>query len=213
MTMTPEDCRGVSKQVRYEIDMLLATTADWLDFWRRRREAISARGEESAELTRERRQLLEVVAIHARSLYHFLYYESRGDKRNRLARDFFDPPEKWSQICPEAPAWLRTAANAASTQVAHIGTERPPFHDHHDWNPLALAGALAIALRAFVGSVNSDRLSSKKWPTDGIAELHVLASAIVSAGASPDLGESDYAARVMSGWMRHQSRLIELARC
>lgn len=210
-SLSAEQLHGVSAQVKYDLEMLLLTARDWVSFFYRRRRLLRKRGHETSEVQYERRRLLELVGLHARSLHQFLYYQSGRDKRNVYARDFFADRDRWAVLRPAPPAWLVAAADAASTQLAYIGLARPPLVDHHEWNPLALTGALVVSLDVFISKVEVSRLSTDDWDSRTRMEVDLFAASIREAGAHAGMDEANYSARVMSAWRQYERRLVELS--
>ncbi len=204
--ITEEELIGISDQVRYELDMLLIVMGDWLDCYYQTKTPEAVQDEAAVALRNRNNYLLEAFAIHARSLYQFLYFNrsSRTHRNNVLAVDYFKQAAPWMARRPKSLIWLKEAVTAASQEIAHVGKARYPFVDKHDWQPPGIAAALVCVLDQFISAADCPPLDLESWPSGARIELNQLAGEVRRLVGDDDY-QSGYGLAMTSAWMHFRN--------
>jgi hypothetical protein len=106
------------------------------------------------QLAMVRAALVDSLAIHARSLLHFVY--PRGEQPDDiLAQDFI--PE-WETLCPSSPADLDTFRRRVNKLVAHLAYDRIELtrEEELNWVMPGLIEALGAAWKVFLSNLPED---------------------------------------------------------
>jgi hypothetical protein len=120
---------------------------------------------------------IEAFTIHVRQLHDFLWNDrSRNpSSRDAFASDYF-PDGEWERLRPERPAILNDPLRRkVGWGVAHLtyGRAESTFADKQ-WNPTALARALAPAVICF-----ADNVDPRKLHSDHLADLKPWAQSVM----------------------------------
>lgn len=137
----------------YEIDMFFGMVEVFM-----RPSAIGAAS--VAEEARLKNALIEVFAIHLRTLVDFLYLE-RPQPTDVVAADFC-ATGTWEAVKPSITRSLEAARVRANKEIAHLTSQRiagtPP---EKAWDPCALAAEIRPLLQLVVAKAEATRLSSR----------------------------------------------------
>lgn len=108
----------------------------------------------------EKNALLESFGIHLRNLIDFLYCTVKKQD-DVVAADFLDEGE-WSRIRPEITKTLSYARTRANKEFMHLTSRRiSGTPDNKQWEFRALSTEIKPALKLFVESADSGKLSPK----------------------------------------------------
>lgn len=173
-TSSAEDLRSLSEHLFYEVQMTFGL-ATYL---------VSTRGTVTNLVTRNAE--IEAFTIHVRQLIDFLWKDrpEGSASTDAYAADYFAPGE-WAKIRPERPAILNNALRRkVGWGVAHLTYDRArSTFDDKQWDPVALAGALAPAVICFADNVDPSKLAREH-----LNLFKPYANSVLSLlAASPDL--------------------------
>jgi len=154
---TPERMQRASDALKYEIDMFRSLAAYF------------ASGTVTTSVVAC--ALVESFLIHVRVLTDFLYPERNYKKRSRkkhddiMAKNFFDPCDKWETIRPPKSSILEEASTRANKLLAHLTYTRSESSlDQQSRVPQQIAEELEAVLSIFVENVPKEFLGSR-WKT------------------------------------------------
>jgi hypothetical protein len=153
-TPTDDDLRMLTEHLFYEVQMTFHLAAV----------LHSTQGTVLDQLVRNAQ--IEAFTIHVRQLIDFFWMERsrKGKKRDAFAADYFAPGE-WVNIRPQRSDVLNEALrHKVGWGVAHLtyGRARSTVQDKQ-WQPIALACALAPAVICFADNVDHAKLDGD-WP-------------------------------------------------
>jgi hypothetical protein len=151
-TPSAKDLRSLSEHLFYEVQMTFGL-ATYL---------VSTPGTVTNLVTRNAE--IEAFTIHVRQLIDFLWKDrpEGSASTDAYAADYFAPGE-WAKLRPERPAILNNALRRkVGWGVAHLTYDRArSTFDDKQWNPVALAGALAPAVICFADTVEPSKLAAE----------------------------------------------------
>jgi hypothetical protein len=106
----------------------------------------------SLPLLMVRTALLDSMAIHARSLFHFAYPEGMISPDDILAADYV--PD-WATKCPPWPKSLDAVKKRVCTEVAHLSYERLGLKEEEalQWPLVELHRAITAMVQAFYANL------------------------------------------------------------
>lgn len=109
--------------------------------------------------------LLESFVIHFRVLMYFLY-PTNAKPDDIIAEDFFDTPERWSEIRPQLSESLRHAKRRADKEVAHLTYARLDVTpETKPWQFVEIADEISKIIDIFLKEVPKNMLGSR-WGTN-----------------------------------------------
>jgi len=102
--------------------------------------------------------LLETILHHGRVLVNFLYDDTRKNKDDVIASDFFDSPDDWQTVRRPITPGLEDFRKRVNKEAAHMTTARiagvPPEKSYDDFE----FQKLIDVIRVFVESASPSRL-------------------------------------------------------
>jgi len=123
----------------------------------------------------EKNSVIETLAVHARNLAYFLFApDGSTNKDNVFARDV--------RFTDDAP-WLHKQGGdgaekadeiwyAATRQISHVGMQRKPFAENHNWVADEGCEPLLSVLIEFLETVRPSLLVSHRWTDQYIRTLN-----------------------------------------
>jgi hypothetical protein len=147
-TPSDDDLRLLSEHLQYEVMMTFGSALSLLE----------------SQGTLNRNAVLEAFTIHVRQLIDFLWTDrsERPTSTDAFASDYFAPDE-WANLRPERPAILSEELHRkVGWGVAHLTYDRARSTlQDKQWNPIALAQALAPAVICFADNVEPGKLEAR----------------------------------------------------
>jgi hypothetical protein len=166
-TPTANDLLALSEHLFYEVQMAFSL-ATYL---------AQTRGTVTNQITRNAE--IEAFTIHVRQLIDFLWMDrpEKSKNTNAFAADYFAPGE-WAKIRPKRPEILNAALrHKVGWGVAHLTYDRARSTSlDKQWDPIALAGAIAPAVSCF-----AENLDHQKLKPDHIALMKGYAQSFLPA--------------------------------
>jgi hypothetical protein len=151
-TPSEDDLRLLSEHLQYEVMMTFGLA----------RLLVETQGTMLNQLAHNAE--IEAFTIHVRQLIDFLWTdrEERPKSTDAFASDYFAAGE-WAKLRPERPAILSEALHRkVGWGVAHLTYGRAGITlQEKQWNPIALAQALAPAVICFADNVDRGKLEAK----------------------------------------------------
>ncbi|MBN1361919.1 MAG: hypothetical protein JW993_15085 [Sedimentisphaerales bacterium] len=136
---TPEELRGASKALYYELLMLDATAR-----------ALSPRTTHEPHVGNA---ILESFLVHARNLIDFLYLP-KGGADDILAGDFFEKHDDWRRLRPKESAALKVAKKKMNKLLAHLTYSRLKTGETDSkWDIMGLRSEIVSRMAVFVDNV------------------------------------------------------------
>jgi hypothetical protein len=142
---TPEELRGISKVLQYEVWMFVSTL---------RTLAIGVLGPGPMH-----NAVLESFAVHTRGVIDFLFPPGNARPTDLIADDFFDDVGAWRSQRGEMSTFLTLTRKRVGLLVAHLTEERVGITpEEKSWDFAKILSEIRKHLRTFVEHVPKERI-------------------------------------------------------